>query len=458
MFFDSHAHLNDPALDADREAVLVRAREAGVTEILNVAADPERWTADTAFRGPSGGPEIAAAVGLHPHDAAAWNRATVRKLERLLDGGGVRAVGEIGLDFHYRNAAPAAQEEAFRGQLRLARERNLPVIVHSRKAEERTMEILAAETGGSASGVIHCSSGGAAMARRALEMGWFLSFSGTVTFPNAAALRVLARELPLERILIETDTPYLAPQPRRGRRNEPAYVVHVAEVLARETGLSLADVARITRHNAMQLFGVGSPGAEGRIAYAIRDALYLNITNRCTNRCGFCVRYATDYVKGHNLRLLGEPSAAEVIRAVGDPRAYREVVFCGYGEPLLRLDLVKEVAAWIKSRGGRVRINTNGHAELIHGRDVLPELAGLVDAFSVSLNAENEEQYQTLCRPRFGPGTYAVVLAFVRKARAVAEVTVTVVGLPEVDVEACRELAEKELQVGFRLRYYDRVG
>jgi TatD DNase family protein len=208
----------------------------------------------------------------------------------------------------------------------------------------------------------------------------------------------------------------------------------------------------------MQLFSIGSTETEGKIAYKIRDSLYLNITNRCTNTCGFCVRNYSNFVKGHNLRITREPTAEEVIRAIGEPKDYQEVVFCGYGEPLLRLDLVKEVAGWIKQNGGQVRVNTNGHGNLIHKRNVLPELQGLVDAYSVSLNTENEEKYLTLCKPLFGPGTFDAVKAFIQEARSVSKVSVTVVNLPEVDVEECRRMAEKELQVGFRMRYYDDVG
>jgi TatD DNase family protein len=305
---------------------------------------------------------------------------------------------------------------------------------------------------------MHCFSGDAAMAGRVIEMGFSISFAGPITFPKAEALREVARQVPIEQMLIETDAPYLAPQPVRGKRNEPAYVRHTAEVIAEIKGLTFDDVARITSYNAMQLFGIGRVSQQGLIAYPIRNSLYLNITNRCTAACTFCVRYHTDFVKGHNLRLGGEPSMETIIQQIGDPKRYAEVVFCGYGEPLLRLDVVKAVSAEVKRRGGRVRIDTNGHANLVHKRDVLPELAGLVDAMSISLNAQNAELYHKITQPKFGIGTYEAVTEFIRKAKVnIPDVTVTVVSLPEVDIDACRAIADN-LGVKLRVREYNVVG
>jgi TatD DNase family protein len=198
--------------------------------------------------------------------------------------------------------------------------------------------------------------------------------------------------------------------------------------------------------------------AKGQIAYPIRNSLYLNITNRCSAACTFCVRYHTDFVKGHNLRLAEEPSADALIEEIGDPKRYTEVVFCGYGEPLLRLNVVKAVAGEVKKLGGRVRIDTNGHGNLINKRNILPELAGLVDAVSISLNAQNAELYNKVSQPQFGIGTYDAVKEFIQEAvKYIPDVTATVVTLPEVDVEACRKIAE-ELGAKLRVREYNVVG
>ncbi len=202
--------------------------------------------------------------------------------------------------------------------------------------------------------------------------------------------------------------------------------------------------------------------AEGpdRIAYRIGDALYLNITNACTLACRFCPKTTGDYtVRGHHLKLSRQPMFEDVTAAIGDPLAYVEVVFCGFGEPTLRLGLLKQVATWLKERGMRVRVNTDGLANLVHRCDVLPELHGLVDAMSVSLNAQNETVYNAHCQPS-RPGAYAACKAFIRGATDyIPEVMVTALdGLPGVDIAECERIAEKELGARFRRRIYGVVG
>lgn len=195
------------------------------------------------------------------------------------------------------------------------------------------------------------------------------------------------------------------------------------------------------------------------IVYPIRNTLYLNLTNRCTARCIFCRRLDDPTVRDYNLKLDKEPSAKELIREIGEPTRFDEVAFCGYGEPTLRLSVIKEVARAIKAKGGRVRLNTNGHGNLIHQRKILPELAGLVDAISVSLNAEDAERYLAVCRPVYGLKTYDSVTAFVKEAKQyIPDVTVTVVRLSSIDIEACERIACEELGVGFRVRELDVIG
>jgi TatD DNase family protein len=189
------------------------------------------------------------------------------------------------------------------------------------------------------------------------------------------------------------------------------------------------------------------------IAYRFRDALYLNLTNRCTNACTFCLRRNRRGVAEQDLWLSAEPTAGELLEAIGEPRPYREVVFCGFGEPLLRLATVKEVAATLRREypGLRIRVDTNGLANLVYGRNVVPELAGLIDAVSISLNAPTAPEYERLCRPGL-PGAFAAVLDFAREAvKALPEVTLTAVALPGVDLESCRRLAEG-LGARFRVR------
>jgi len=195
------------------------------------------------------------------------------------------------------------------------------------------------------------------------------------------------------------------------------------------------------------------------IAYRIDNRLYLSITDRCTLDCAFCPKTREDYhVRGYDLTMDHRPDVAEIIAAIGDPSRYDEVVFCGYGEPTLRLKVLLQVAAHIKAHGGRVRVNTDGLVNLVHKDDMLPEMAKVVDALSVSLNAQDEATYERHCRPNL-PGSYQAMLRFLEEApRYIPEVTATAIeGLEGVDIAACRRLAER-LGVRFRKRALDEVG
>ncbi|MBN1140365.1 MAG: YchF/TatD family DNA exonuclease [Deltaproteobacteria bacterium] len=451
---DSHAHLDDPRFAEDLEAVLERAAEVGIVNILTVGGNLEGSRAAVALA--ERYPQVFAAVGIHPHDAKFADAAAFSELEELARSHPkVTAIGETGLDFFYDLSPRDVQERVFREQLRMARRLHLPVIIHDRDAHDEIHRVLVEESAGKPyRGVLHCFSGDREFARRCLDLGFYLSFAGPLTYPKNEELRAVVAETPAERLLVETDCPYLAPQKHRGQRNEPAFVRITAEKVAKLKQLSMEDISRITCRNAERLFGIGESATEAAIAYTIRDALYLNITNRCSNACVFCAKFQDYTVKGHYLKLDHEPSAAEVKAAIGDPRRFAEVVFCGYGEPLLRLELVKEIGAWLKGKGGRVRVNTDGQANLVHGRDILPELEGLIDAVSVSLNAHDAATYLKITRSPFGPRAFEAVQDFIREAkRRIPSVTASVVTYPGVDIEAARRLVE-ELGVQFRVRHY----
>ena len=439
--------------DPDREAIIQRARDAGLEIMITIGSDLEGTLQGVKLA--EAHDCIYCAVGIHPHEAKDFTEHTYSLLKDLAQKQKVIAIGETGLDYHYDHSPRELQRDVFRKQLELANEACLPVIIHSREADEDTLKIV--RESGCGRGVFHCFSGDAAMAELVMALGFYISIAGPVTFKKAAALQEVARTIPDDYLLIETDAPYLTPEPFRGRRNEPAYILNTAKKIAELRGISLQDLSRITSLNARRLFSIGTIPEKGEITYQIRDSLYLNITNRCTNKCSFCVKFNSDFVKGHRLRLSHEPSAEELKEEIGDPSRFREIVFCGYGEPLQRLDLVIQIARWVKERGGRVRINTNGHANLIHKRDIIPDLAGLVDSVSISLDAQDAETYNRICSPRF-PDAYEEVIRFTRRIRdAVPDVQVTVVKLPEVDLIRCEEIA-RELGVRFRVRELDVVG
>ena len=456
MLIDTHCHLDFKDFDHDRDDVINRALKAGVTKIINVASSIEgsHRAVELANRYDM----VYATVGVHPHDAKSVTDSVISELKSLAKDKKVVAIGEVGLDY-YRNLSPKEdQASAFKKFIYLALDLDLPLIIHAREADRDALNILKTEKREALRGVIHCFSGTADFMKECLDIGFFISFTANITFKKADGLRIVARDIPPERLLLETDAPFLAPQAMRGSRNEPAYMTHLAGEWSRLLDLSKDDVARITTHNANSLFKLKLDEAS-KIAYEIRDSLYLNITNRCTNACYFCVRNRTSFVKGHNLRLDEEPSADQIIKAVNGAKKYREIVFCGYGEPTLRLDVIKEVAGVLKARGSvKVRIVTNGHGDLINSRKISRELAGLVDKVSVSLNTDTGEAYYKYCKPEFGPDTYGSVTSFIKDCvRNKIEVEVTCLDLPGVDLKRCETIA-KELGGVFRLRSLGATG
>jgi TatD DNase family protein len=259
MFVDSHAHIDGPEYDADRVEVIARARDAGVSAILTVGTgDPHGDSFERAVALAEQHDDVFASLGVHPHDARLFNDAAEQKILSLIkQSPKIVAWGEIGLDYHYDNSPREVQREVFRRQLRLARSVNLPVIIHSREADADTISILREEvTGYARGGVLHCFGGGLEMAQGALELGLMISFAGVLTFKNAQALRDIAVRLPLARVLIETDCPYLTPVPFRGKRNEPAHVLEVARCLADLHGKPVEEIGKVTSENFAALFNV----------------------------------------------------------------------------------------------------------------------------------------------------------------------------------------------------------
>ncbi len=468
MFTDTHTHLTFPDYEKDLKDVLARARTAGVETIINIGSGNGIEDNLKSLKLAKKDKNIFSTVGIHPHDAekaAAGDEA----LSKLADDPKVVAVGEIGLDYHYIAKEPkgayekakSAQIECFKQMRAIAGEKKLPVIIHDREAHADTVFIIQHSQGNDWGGVMHCFSGDHELAREVLDLGFYISVTGAVTFKKKAeVLQEVVRYVPIERLLLETDCPFIAPEPNRGGRNEPAFVVEVAKKIAELKGLSLEDVGRITTLNARRLFHLPGEIPDGRIAYAIRSSLYLNITNRCNLACTFCPKQSGSYeVKGHNLKLSHEPDVEELFKAIGDPKGFKEVVFCGYGEPTTRLEIVKAIAFRLKQLGTKVRLDTDGLANLSHGRNVLPELKGLIDEVSVSINAPDAAAYARLCPSKFGEKAFAAACEFIKEAKKyIPEVTATAVTCPEIDINACKLLTERELGVKFRPRQYQNLG
>jgi len=263
---DSHAHLEGEAFDADREAVLARAREAGVEALLAIGsgtAPNDRLDAAIPFAEQHDW--IYATVGIHPHDAQTATEDHFAQLNKLVKHPRVIAMGEMGLDYYYDHSPREAQQRVFRRQLEQARAAKLPIVIHCRDAWDDCLAILDQDWQSSGlGGIFHCFTGTLAEARRGIEMGFLVSFAGNVTYPKMESLRAISRELPLDRVLTETDSPFLPPQGRRGKRNEPAFVVEVAQALANVRDLGRDEIAAKTAANFRQFFRLEAPAIQGQ--------------------------------------------------------------------------------------------------------------------------------------------------------------------------------------------------
>lgn len=250
---DSHCHLDSEQFDGDREGVIERAVAAGVERMLTIGSGDGPPDVEAAIRLADRYPMLYASIGVHPHDAAKATAETYRRLAELAVHPKVVAIGEIGLDYHYDYSPRDVQQDVFRAQLQVARDLQLPVVIHTREADDDTLAILR-EAGHPVHGVLHCFTGTTALATAGLALGLHVSFAGILTFPKAEPLRETARHVPLDRVLVETDSPFLAPVPYRGQRNEPAYVSRVLAALAHVHGIDALELARRTTANFHSLF------------------------------------------------------------------------------------------------------------------------------------------------------------------------------------------------------------
>ncbi len=459
MLVDSHAHLNMPQFEADLPAVIERASLAGIGEILNVGYDPESIDGTLALVDEY--PTIYAALGVHPHNASDWNANLEEKIKQLLLRRKVIAYGEIGLDY-YRDLSPRdTQCEVFRRQIGLALRFKKPIVVHCREAFNDVIRILNEEGAGEAGGIFHAFSGGDREAEKVLELGFLIGIGGTLTYKNSSLPGVASR-LPSSAFVLETDCPYLPPEPHRGKRNEPAYVAIVAERLAELRGVAAADIERASTDNYMSLLH-GEKERPVSVAYGLRKSVYLNVTASCTNDCVFCARLrSNNQLYGYNLNLVVDPPVDRMVAAVNGILAsgrFDEIVFCGYGEPTARLKAVKETADALRGRGLPLRLNTNGHGNMINRRDIVPELEERFSRVSISLNAPDRDAYTAICRPDAGEKAFDAVLDFIRRAAASRmECMVTAVDYPGVDIEAARRLVESIPGARFRARRYHFTG
>lgn len=255
---DTHCHVYPSTFGDDVDATLQRARDAGVEQMVVIGAGGSMDLCRAALEVASRHDDVFATAGFHPHEASAWTDAVAEELIELCRNERIVAVGEMGLDYHYDYSPRDQQERAFRAQIAVAREVGKPIVIHNRESDEDCIRILRDEAPSDVGGVVHCFTSSWELAECALELGFCIGFTGIVSFRNAEGVREVLRRVPRDRIVIETDSPYLSPVPYRGRKNEPAYVKHVAEAVARALDTSLEDVLTCTTENARRLYGLSS--------------------------------------------------------------------------------------------------------------------------------------------------------------------------------------------------------
>lgn len=461
---DTHAHINHEKYP-EPEEVISRAVGAGVEYVIVPGWDIR--SSESALDLADKFDNVFAAVGVHPHDSSSADDGSLKKLAEMSSHPKVVAIGEIGLDYHYNLSPPETQKKVFEAQIEIAQSVKLPVSIHNRESDSDLIAILERQVESGwilprrfdyqinlqPRGVLHSFNSTYEMACKAISLGFYLGISGMVTFgkKNDSELQKTVRKIEPEHFLVETDSPYLAPVPHRGKTNEPAYVPDIVGKIAELQELTEEDIRRITSYNAYKLFGVGEK-PQPKITYMIRNSLYLNLTLRCDADCIFCDRKGEAMVKGHNLHIGKEPSAQELIGEIGDPKRFKEIVFCGYGEPTIRLDVVRQVAEYVKKNGGATRLDTDGHGNVINHRHILPELKGLIDSISISLNSTDPDEYRKLMGTPNGK-QWESMLEFAKEAKDyIPKLYMSVVGVEGLDVESAREFVEKKFGAEFRFR------
>lgn len=452
MFVDTHAHLFYENFKDDFDEVIFRAKENGVDYILVPATDLK--TAEETLQLCDKYDFIYAAVGIHPHDTKNWDDSLLKQIEKIAAHPKVVAIGEIGLDYYYDFSPKTQQIKAFKSQLDLALKLELPVIIHNRDSDEDMMEIISSYCSTGLKAQFHCFNASLNDAIEYMKMSHFISFTGNITFKKSEELRNILKHIDLNHLLLETDSPFMTPVPYRGKRNEPAFVKYVADKVAEVHKITTDEVARITSLNAFRMFGIGNK-PQTSFTYKLGNALYINVTNRCNADCVFCRRKEDPFLRGYNLAMTKseEPQAEVYIKEIGDPKQYDEIVFCGYGEPTIRWDVVKQVAQYVKQNGGRTRLNTNGHGNIINKKDITPEMKNLIDVVSISFNSFNPKQYSDLMN--VDENHFNQMLDFAKKAKQyVQKVVMTVVDFDEVEIEQARKFIEEEIGAEFRVRHY----
>lgn len=442
MFIDSCAQINK---------IPKTTVKNGADYIINSESNPSKWDSVLSIKNKN----VFIAMGVSPQRADAYDDRVENKLLKLIKKNKrIAAIGVIGLHYQYKEASKNIQKKIFQRQLTIAKQNNLPVIVSCPNAYQDCYAILKKVYKDRLKGVINFSSENKKQIKSFINLGMFVSFSDDIVSKKSKKLTNIISLIPQNRLLIRS----LKSENKNKKYSELSLRIKktAEEIILARKGVNIKDIARITSYNALSLFRLPVK-LKDKYIYQIRNSLYINLTNRCTNRCDFCPRPKEPVVKGYYLKLRKEPTVERIIKEIGNPNNFDEVVFCGYGEPTIRLGTVKKIAKWIKDNGGKTRLNTNGHANMIASRNIVPELKDLFDIISISLNFHDKDLYLKHCRPIFGKKTWGGLLEFIKEAKKISpKVILTVVeGYKDVDINKCKKIAN-DLKVDFRRRTYYR--
>jgi len=392
---------------------------------------------------------VYAAAGVHPNELNTETPDCTDYITEILLNPGVVAVGETGLDLYHDRIPLERQLECFRKHIIMAEAFGLTLIVHSRNAEREVLDTLPESL--SVPVIMHCYTGPDDIAMEAASRGYYIGFAGPVTFRRNSRLRDLAGSLPVERILIETDSPYLSPEPVRGRRNEPSNVRFIADTISKIWDRNYEDTTEILFRNSLKALQL-SNARRTDLAYRLFGNIYMNITGKCNNNCRFCIKNITDGIEGYYLKHHEEPGRERLEAIIGllKPDMGNELVFCGFGEPTMRPELLRNLAEKASEKGFSVRLDTNGTCLERLSFEETAELLVPFDSVSVSLNASSREEYNRICRPEEATA-WDSMMNFIELARKTASLRLTAVRYPGLDMGSVMELAES-LNLPFRAR------
>lgn len=447
LLFDTHCHLHFDDFEQDLEAVVGRAFDSGVRGVLVPSVDLASSIRSSSIAGEHG---LWSAAGFHPNHLDEASDGAFREVAALSLLPQAAAVGETGLDF-YRDRFPRdVQTDWFQRHIGLASDLRLPLVVHSRGAEREVLDIIPEKPGFPV--ILHSWCGSDEVTALAVKRGFYFGITGAATYRKSQVASNL-RLMPREMVLCETDAPFLPPAPHRGGRNEPAFCTLTAARIALEWNLPVGETLSVLWENSLRAFCLSPKNRRTHLVYPMDGNLYVNLTGRCNSSCVFCIRKRRDGLGGYHLRHRDEPSCESVLSAlsVTDTSLWKEVVFCGYGEPTMRPGLLCEGADLVRKAGGRTRLNTNGlclgHMTIVEAEDMLVRF----DRVSISLNASGAAEYSRVC-PGLPDGAWENLMGFIRMVKRLAVPAIlTAVEGSGADMQRVRTLAERfELPVHIR--------